>query len=169
MSCSLQRCAREPMLSVVFVWKLPEPTAATHTETSLSFTYMLFKDQNLMGITGPSYKLVHGNTKEIISMKMKTMRSPRNLSNDILSTVQPHIHSWTKIFGKNFLLWYGPQPQLIIAQPELCKEILNNNDRNYRKQKSQGYTKKLLGDSISMADGEKWIKLRKLANHGESF
>lgn len=65
--------------------------------------------QNLMdlqGITGPSYKLVHGNTKEIMSMKMKTMRSPRNLSNDILSTVQPHIQSWTKIFGNKLYINY---------------------------------------------------------------
>ena len=74
--------------------------------------------------------------------------------------------------GKHFLQWYGVQPQMIIAELELCKEVLHNKDRNYRKQRSQGYIKKLLGDSISMAEGEKWVKLRKLAHHafhGESL
>ncbi|KAB2600632.1 cytochrome P450 CYP749A22-like [Pyrus ussuriensis x Pyrus communis] len=105
------------------------------------------------GVHGPSYKFIHGNTKEILSMKRETMSKPRSLTHDIFSAVQPHIHAWSKIFGKNFLQWYGVQPQMIIAEPELCKE-------------------KLLGDSISMAEGEKWVKLRKLAHlafHGESL
>ncbi|XP_017185090.3 cytochrome P450 CYP749A22-like [Malus sylvestris] len=117
------------------------------------------------GVHGPSYKFIHGSTKEILSMKRETMGRPRSLTHDIFSAVQPHIHAWSKIFGKNFLQWYGVQPQMIIAEPELCKEVLNNKDRNYRKQRSQGYIKKLLGDSISMAEGEKWVKLRKLAHH----
>ncbi|XP_048427924.1 cytochrome P450 CYP749A22-like [Pyrus x bretschneideri] len=124
------------------------------------------------GVHGPSYQFIHGNTKEILSMKRETMSKPRSLTHDVFSAVQPHIHAWSKIFGKNFLQWYGVQPQMIIAEPELCKEVLNNKDRNYRKQRSQGYVKKLLGDSISMAEGEKWVKLRKLAHlafHGESL
>ncbi|KAI5352866.1 hypothetical protein L3X38_005758 [Prunus dulcis] len=61
------------------------------------------------------------------------MGRPMNLSHDILPKVQPHIHSWTKIYGKNFLQWYGSQAQLVIGEPELCKEILNNKHRAYSK------------------------------------
>ncbi|TQD93138.1 hypothetical protein C1H46_021231 [Malus baccata] len=74
------------------------------------------------GVHGPSYKFIHGNTKEIWSMKRETMGRPRSLTHDIFSAVQPHIHAWSKIYGKNFLQWYGVQPQMIIAEPELCKE-----------------------------------------------
>ncbi|KAK9932400.1 hypothetical protein M0R45_019639 [Rubus argutus] len=118
------------------------------------------------GNSGPSYRLIHGNNKEISNMLKEAMSKPiRNLSHDVLSAVQPHIHSWTKTYGKNFLQWYGLQPVLVITEPELCKEILNNKDRLYSKKKPNVYGKKLFGDSISIAEGEKWSKLRKLSNH----
>ncbi|KAK9932401.1 hypothetical protein M0R45_019640 [Rubus argutus] len=83
----------------------------------------------------------------------------------VLSAVQPHIHSWTKSYGKNFLQWHGLQPALIITEPELCKEILNDKDRVYTKSKPNFHSKKLFGDGIIVAEGEKWSKLRTLSNH----
>ncbi|KAM5562305.1 cytochrome P450 CYP749A22 [Rosa sericea] len=118
------------------------------------------------GIRGPSYRLIHGNNKEISNMLKEAMSRPiLNLSHDVLSAVQPHIHSWTKSYGKNYLQWYGLQPVLVITEPELGKEILNNKDRVYTKQKPNIYVKKLFGNSMFMAEGEKWSKLRKISNH----
>ena len=74
--------------------------------------------------------------------------------------------------GKNFIIWYGHQPQLVVTEPEQIKEILNNKDGSYPKTKLEGYIKKLLGDGILMSEGEKWFQQRKLANHalhGESL
>ena len=52
------------------------------------------------GVRGPSYKLIHGNNKEISSMLKEAMSRPiMNLSHDVLSAVKPHIHAWTKIYG----------------------------------------------------------------------
>ncbi|KAB2603877.1 cytochrome P450 CYP749A22-like [Pyrus ussuriensis x Pyrus communis] len=124
----------------------------------------------LQGIKGPSYRFVHGNTKEISSMQEEAMRRPKSLSHDIFSQVQPHIHLWTKTYGANFLQWYGVQAQLIITEPELCKEILTNKDKAYPKSETKGYARRLLGDGLVVSDGEKWAKMRKLANyafHGE--
>lgn len=67
--------------------------------------------------------------------------------------------------GGNFLQWYGTQAQLVIGEPELCKEILNNRERAYPKREPPPYVKKLLGDGLASTEGEKWGKLRKLANH----
>ncbi|XP_021824405.1 cytochrome P450 CYP749A22-like [Prunus avium] len=119
----------------------------------------------LQGIKGPSYRPIHGNTKEILNMRREIIGRPMNLSHDIVSAVRPHVHSWTKIYGMNFLQWYGSQAQLVIMEPELCKEILNNKDGAFAKRKPQSYVKKLLGDGLGTTDGEKWGKLRKLANH----
>ncbi|KAB2624415.1 cytochrome P450 CYP749A22-like [Pyrus ussuriensis x Pyrus communis] len=125
------------------------------------------------GIKGPSYKLIYGNGKEIISMTKETMSRPMSTSShDISSYVLPHDHLWTNICGKSFLQWYGPQPHLTIGEPESCKAILSNKDRICRKPKPPYFVKKLLGDGVSMAEGEKWVKLRKLATHafnGESL
>ncbi|KAK9932398.1 hypothetical protein M0R45_019637 [Rubus argutus] len=105
------------------------------------------------GISGPSYRLIHGNNKEISNMLEEARSKPiRNLSHDVLSAVQPHIHSWTKTYGKNFLQWQGLQPVLFITEPELCKEILINKDRVYTKKKPNIYSKKLFGDGISVAE-----------------
>ncbi|VVA24216.1 Hypothetical predicted protein [Prunus dulcis] len=127
----------------------------------------------LQGIKGPSYRFIYGNTKEISNMKKEVMGRPQILSHDILSVVQPHIHSWTKIYGKNYLQWHGSLAQLVITEPELCKEILNNKGRAYLKREPPHLVKKLLGDGlVATTEAEKWAKLRKLATHafhGESL
>ena len=51
------------------------------------------------GITGPSYRFVCGSTKEIFNMKNEAMSRPMDLSNDIMSKVQPHVHSWINKYG----------------------------------------------------------------------
>ncbi|CAL2232024.1 unnamed protein product [Prunus armeniaca] len=127
----------------------------------------------LQGIKGPSYRFIYGNTKEISNMKKEVMGRPHILSHDIFSVVQPHVHSWTNIYGKNYLQWHGSKAQLVITEPELCKEILNNKDKAYCKREPESFLKKLLGDGlVTTAEGEKWAKMRKLtthAFHGESL
>lgn len=67
--------------------------------------------------------------------------------------------------GRNFINWHGPEAQLFVTEPELIKEILNNKEDAYPKMEMEGYAKKLLGDAIITNEGEKWAKIRKLANH----
>ena len=75
--------------------------------------------------------------------------------------------------GKNYLQWHGSQAQLVIQEPELCKEILNNKDEAYPKKQYQDFVNKLLGDGlVTVEEPEKWAKLRKIATHafhGESL
>lgn len=74
--------------------------------------------------------------------------------------------------GKNFLIWIGDQPQIVVTEPELVKEILVNKEGIYKKTKPHDYLKRLLGDGLVVTEGEKWSKLRKLSNfafHGESL
>ncbi|KAK7822129.1 cytochrome p450 cyp749a22 [Quercus suber] len=53
------------------------------------------------------------------------------------------------IMSKNFLLWNGPEAQMVLTEPELIKEILNNRDNAFPKQKTtEGFVKKLLGDGL---------------------
>ncbi|XP_024018246.1 cytochrome P450 CYP749A22 [Morus notabilis] len=120
----------------------------------------------LRGIKGPSYRFIHGSTKEILTMQKEAMARPMPcLSHDIFPKLQPHIHYWTNLYGKNFLQWDGPQAQLVITEAELIKEVLNDRDGVYSKGKGKAFFKKLLGDGLVISQGEKWAKVRKLANH----
>ncbi|KAF2298920.1 hypothetical protein GH714_029106 [Hevea brasiliensis] len=75
--------------------------------------------------------------------------------------------------GKDELsLWHGARAQLVVTEPELVKEILNSKEKTYCKIAFQEYLKKLLGDGLVLSSGNKWLKMRKLANHafhGESL
>ena len=53
----------------------------------------------LQGITGPSYRFLHGSNNEILNMKSEAKNRPMGLSHDMMSKVQPHIHSWVNKYG----------------------------------------------------------------------
>lgn len=114
-------------------------------------------------IKGPSYKFFQGNNKEIMNMKneMIMSSSPMQLSHQIFLITEPHIYSWIKLYGTNFLMWHGSQAELVVAEPKLIKEIMNNN-RSFPKREPREYLK-LLGNGLVTTRGEKWLKKRKLA------
>ncbi|KAJ8771907.1 hypothetical protein K2173_027084 [Erythroxylum novogranatense] len=132
--------------------------------------------QHLMrsqGIVGPSYRFLYGTNDQLLKMRTEALSRPMtDLSHNIYPRIQPHLYLWINKYGTNFLQWFGPQPQLVMSEPDLIKEVLTNKDRIYRKPPVQGYSKKILGNGLFTSQGEKWSKMRKLANyafHGESL
>ncbi|XP_061994531.1 cytochrome P450 CYP749A22-like isoform X1 [Rosa rugosa] len=117
------------------------------------------------GIRGPPYRLIDGNAKEVSNMCKEAISRPLDLSHNILPVVLPHVHAWTKIYGKNYLQWHGTRAELVVTEAELCKEILSNKDGFYLKPKFRAYAKKIFGNGLPQLEGEKWAKSRKLANH----
>lgn len=124
------------------------------------------------GVKGPGYRFFHGNSEEISEMMDKSMSRSMELSHNILPKVFPHIHLWINIYGKNFLSWRGAKPELVITEPELIREMLNDREQFFCKTDIDKYMKKILGNGLLESEGEKWVKLRKLANksfHAESL
>ncbi|KAG5237059.1 cytochrome P450 [Salix suchowensis] len=121
--------------------------------------------QNFMasqGIRGPSYRFIHGSTREVTAMKKEAMAKPMTLSHNIFPKVLPQIYTWINTYGRNYLSWYGPKAHFVVSEPELVKEILNNKDRSYPKGDVPAYFRLLLGNGITTSEGEKWTKHRKL-------
>ncbi|CAI0390334.1 unnamed protein product [Linum tenue] len=124
------------------------------------------------GIKGPSYRFIHGNTKEINLMSIEAAKQTMELSHHILPRLQPHIYSWIKLYEKIFMQWHGTRSQLVVTELELIKEVLNNKDGTYEKTHFHNFIRVLLGDGLVLSRGDKWLKMRKLANHafhGESL
>lgn len=124
------------------------------------------------GVKGPGYRFIHGNTKEMAQMAKQSYSTPMDISHHVFLRVQPHFYSWIKQYGMNLLYWSGPKPKLLVTDPEMIKEILNHRDGTFLKLKPRGILKKLTGEGILIAEGKKWTKLRRVANHafhGESL
>ena len=76
------------------------------------------------------------------------------------------------VTGKNFLQWDGSQAQLVVTEAELVKEVLTDRDGVFSKGKTKAFMRRLLGDGLVISQGQKWAKVRKLANyafHAESL
>ncbi|CAL5430764.1 unnamed protein product [Camellia sinensis] len=159
--------------------------------TPIRVQYMM----GLQGIKGPSYSFLHGSTKQIMNMRKESFATAMDLSHHIFPRIMPHIDAWIQlyekyrrgrptlldltirvpasfrastsynIFGENYLQWRGPQPQLVVTETQLIKEILSNKDGAFVKTKPSSYGKKLIGDGIVVTRGEKWSKLRKISNY----
>lgn len=54
---------------------------------------------------------------------------------------------------------------MIVTEPEHIREILNDKEGSFPKFKLDNFVTKLLGDGLATIEGEKWVKMRKLANH----
>lgn len=70
----------------------------------------------LQGIKGPSYRVIHGNNKEMLSIKKEAMAKPMSLSHDIFHKVQPHVHLWTNLYGNDHSLYSLASLILILLQ-----------------------------------------------------
>ncbi|KAJ4823838.1 hypothetical protein Tsubulata_017991 [Turnera subulata] len=117
------------------------------------------------GIKGPPYRFLYGNAKEIREMITGSRSSPQELSHHAFTVIHPHIYSWTKLYGVNFVFWLGPKAQLVVTEPKMIKEVLNNKDGAFPKTESSFFVKKFLGDGLITSNGEKWMKMRKVVNH----
>ncbi|XP_022878346.1 cytochrome P450 CYP749A22-like isoform X1 [Olea europaea var. sylvestris] len=123
------------------------------------------------GISGPAYKFIFGNTEEISKKKENSSRCAMDLSHNLLPRIMPHIYSWINIYGKIFLFWNGCRAELVVTELKLVKEFLSSS-QSYTRTDADKYMKKIIGDGIAACEGEKWVKLRKVANqsfHAENL
>nr|AAZ39644.1 cytochrome P450 monooxygenase [Petunia x hybrida] len=124
---------------------------------------LLMKSQ---GIKGPPYKAPNWNyAKGVLDMEVKSTSAPMEISHDIIPRLFPQVYSWINLYGKNFLHWIDTQPQLVVTDINLIKEILSDKEGSFDKVQLEGVLKKFLGGGIVFEEGKKWSKLRKVANH----
>ncbi|KAL4308777.1 hypothetical protein GQ457_01G033230 [Hibiscus cannabinus] len=127
---------------------------------------------NSQGIKGPPYRFIHGNRKEVAKMRQEALSKHLGLTDNMFPYVQPHIYSWINKYGKNYVSWDGARAQLLISEPILIQEVLKNSEKGFPKREPLGYGRKLQANGLTVLEGERWAKRRKLVNHafnGESL
>ncbi|TXG55101.1 hypothetical protein EZV62_020357 [Acer yangbiense] len=133
---------------------------------------MIEKQLKKQGIHGYPYRLMHGNTKEMMKLAMETnkssTRSSMEFPHDILPRINPLIHSLATTHKKAFVVWYGTTPRVAIMEPKLIKEILLNKFGEFPKTEINSFTK-LFATGLASYDGHKWSKHRKIINPAFHF
>ncbi|XP_012071804.2 cytochrome P450 734A1-like [Jatropha curcas] len=115
------------------------------------------------GIQGPDYRPIIGNSSE---MKLKREEAKSKVSDDhsILNRVVPAYSTWSRMYGKNYLYWFGTKPRLAIADPGMIKEVLMNTGGLYERLDNDPLSKQLLGEGLPELRGEKWAVHRRISN-----
>ncbi|KAJ0100887.1 hypothetical protein Patl1_04981 [Pistacia atlantica] len=113
------------------------------------------------GFSGNSYKLFHGDMKEMSTMRVQARAKPLSLSHDISPRIVPFFQHVINKYGKNSFIWMGPKPSLNITDPKLIREILSKYEI-FKKPKSNPLSR-LVVDGMVMYEGEQWFKVRKIA------
>uniref|UniRef100_A0A1J3ICI3 Cytochrome P450 709B2 n=2 Tax=Noccaea caerulescens TaxID=107243 RepID=A0A1J3ICI3_NOCCA len=126
---------------------------------------MLSRRFEKQGISGPKYKILHGNLPEMRKMKQEAKLSVLDSSsNDIFPRVLPHFQQWMSQYGETFLYWQGTEPRICISDHELVKQILSNKFGFFVKPKTRPEILKLAGKGLVFVDGIDWVRHRRILN-----
>ncbi|CBI22131.3 unnamed protein product, partial [Vitis vinifera] len=114
------------------------------------------------GLAGNSYRLLHGDLKEMFMMIKEASSRPISISDDIVQRIAPFQYHSIKKYGKSSFIWMGPKPRVNIMEPELIRDVLSMHTV-FRKPRVHALVK-LLVSGLLFLDGEKWAKHRKIIN-----
>ena len=83
---------------------------------------------------------------------------------DIAPRVAPFLCRNVREHGKQAcLLWFGPVPRVVVADPQVARDVLSNKFGHLEKPNFPALTK-LLADDVAGLEGEKWVKHRRILN-----
>ncbi|XP_059284995.1 cytochrome P450 CYP72A219-like [Lycium ferocissimum] len=114
------------------------------------------------GLSGTSYRLLHGDLKELYKSIKEAQSKPINdLSNNIAPRIIPYFIQTISKCGKKCFVWFGPRPMIIIMESELIREIFAKN-YVYQKPHHSNPVANLLIRGIANYEEDKWAKHRKI-------
>ncbi|CAN4087300.1 unnamed protein product [Withania somnifera] len=122
----------------------------------------LEKSLRELGFKGNSYRLLVGDMKEVLKMDEEAKSKPIKFSHDIVPRIMPFIHKTIIDYGNNSFIWLGPNPAMLIMDPELIREILSKSNI-FHKPPPTALTK-LLAEGILSYEADKWAKHRRIIN-----
>ncbi|MBA0753687.1 hypothetical protein Gogos_021614, partial [Gossypium gossypioides] len=115
------------------------------------------------GIHGYPYKLIYGNTTEMMELAKEKGSEPVEQPHDIVPRINPLLHDLATTHKKSFVVWYGTTPRVAIMEPNLIKEVLNNKTGDFPKPEINSFTQ-LFVTGLASNNGDKWAKHRKIVN-----
>ncbi|XP_065859913.1 cytochrome P450 709B2-like [Euphorbia lathyris] len=143
---------------VLFIWQL--------CRILVWKPYSVAKCFEKQGIKGVPYKFLYGSLGQMKKLRAESTGLVLDTnSNDIIQTVLPHYHKWSKLYGEEMLYWNGVEPRIIITDADMAKQILSNKFGFYKRPRSNPSSKKLMGEKgLIFVEGEEWVRHRRILN-----
>ncbi|CAO2836442.1 unnamed protein product [Amaranthus hypochondriacus] len=120
------------------------------------------KSLRQQGLKGNSYRFLIGDLKETSKLRNEAKKKTLPFTNDFFSHLFPFHHQHFNKYGQNCWTWLGPIPVINIADPELIKEVFSRMNE-FKKAKLNPLVALLVPGLVS-AEGDKWVKHRRLIN-----
>ncbi|CAI5470636.1 unnamed protein product [Closterium sp. Yama58-4] len=79
-------------------------------------------------------------------------------------TVTPLLCDWIARHGTVFGFAAGPQPALVLADPDLVQQVLIGRSGFFQKMPAVQRALSFVGDGLPFVDGEEWLRQRKAVN-----
>ncbi|CAN1323538.1 Cytochrome P450 734A6 [Linum perenne] len=166
----------QPDMNLLLLLLLPPLAFSTYfllkfVHSFIWLPFLIQRQFNSQGITGPSYRLITGNSAEIRRLFGRAAQSKPTGGGgcffhhrDVVARVAPFYHEWSRTYGKTFLYWFGSNPRLAISSPEVIKEVLLNKSGSFGKVRFNPLSKLLLGDGLVGLEGDQWALHRRITN-----
>ncbi|KAL6648218.1 hypothetical protein ACP70R_012442 [Stipagrostis hirtigluma subsp. patula] len=120
------------------------------------------------GLRGTSHSLLAGDLRENARMNREAWSRPLPLRcHDIAPRVAPFLHGKVREHGggrrRACLLWFGPVPRVVVADPGVARDVLSNKFGHFEKPNFPALTR-LLADGVAGLEGDKWVRHRRILN-----
>lgn len=112
------------------------------------------------GVRGPPGHFIVGNLAPIF----QTKPDPLTFTHDHVGRLMDYHVNWSRIYGKRHLFWLAFEPNLVIADMDLLKQVYSSkNALLYGKAaSSQKILEPLVGNGLATANGLGWSHHRKV-------
>ncbi|KAL3508816.1 hypothetical protein ACH5RR_028217 [Cinchona calisaya] len=114
------------------------------------------------GLKGSSYRLWHGDSKDIKTMSIQAQSKTINLQDDMLPYVVPFHNHIVQKYGKKSFFWNGRSATMNIMDPDVIRDVLFNY-KTFRKTVGRvSPLTQLFISGLVFDEGEHWAKHRKI-------
>ncbi|KAL6841750.1 hypothetical protein ACP4OV_028262 [Aristida adscensionis] len=122
------------------------------------------------GVRGPGYSLFAGSLGEIRRLRAAGAGLTFDVGDhDFTPIVQPQFRKWIPLYaakraGRVFLYWFGPTPEICVADLAVAKQVLGDRTGLFPKHRMLPDVLRLLGNGLVLANGDDWHRHKKVVH-----
>eukprot|EP00250_Pteridium_aquilinum_P005199 c15332_g1_i1 orf=2-1015(-) len=117
------------------------------------------------GLRGPVPTILLGNVMEIKRLRESVPDTLHSFRHDLtLQHLLPEYVLWTKLYGKQHVIWWGPDANIVTTDVEILKELLSSKHTLSlgKPLLLQRFLEPVTGIGLVLANGETWAHERRV-------